>query len=164
MSVLGGLSLRRRLVLSMLVVLLVGVAAGFVWLWLAQPAEWEVRSNGIVLTEAESTGQFAVVAVFVLIGAIVSLVWAVAVTLSLDDPGWAVAPFIAAGSVLAALVAWRIGVELGPSDPRTVTGAAVGDHLPARLAVDGLAPFLVWPMFGLAGLIAATWVGQRRRS
>ncbi len=60
------------------------------------------------------------------------------------------------------MIAWRLGVRLGPPDPSSVKGASVGDHVPAKLAIDGMAPFLVWPIFGLVGLIVATLIGVAR--
>lgn len=142
--------------------LLLGIAAGFVWLWLAKPAEWEVRSNGIVLDEAASRGQFSVIVVFVIIGAVASLVWGMVVAWVMHDLGWPSTPLVVMGAVVASVIAWRIGVELGPPDPRSVTGAALGDTIPSRLGIDTIAPLLVWPLFGLIGLIGTTLIGVGR--
>lgn len=146
-----------RLVWCAAATLPVGVAAGFVWLWLAHPAEWEVRGNGMVLTEAASRGQFSVIVVFVLIGAVASFGWSWVTGHALAELGWMTTVVVILGTVAAAVIAWRLGVELGPPDPRTVTGAAVGAKLPSELAVDGFTPFLAWPIFGLLGLLGATW-------
>ncbi|MCW2769102.1 MAG: hypothetical protein JWR27_535 [Aeromicrobium sp.] len=140
--------------------LLLGIAAGFVWLWLANPAEWEARAEGIVLTEAAARGEFAVIVVFVLIGAVTSLAWAWGATVVLGDIGWVITPIVVVLSVVASILAWRVGVELGPPDPGSVSGVKVGDTIPARLAIDGVAPFLVWPIFALVGVVLGT-MGQR---
>jgi hypothetical protein len=140
--------------------LVLGVAAGLVWLWLAAPAEWEARDTGLVLTEAASKGQFSVIVTFVLIGAVASLMAGWAVGWRAHDLGWVLTPLVVVGTVAAAVVAWRVGVLLGPPDPTTATGVTVGDRVPAELEVDGIAPFLVWPIFGLLGLIVATWVSR----
>ncbi|WP_332664357.1 hypothetical protein [Aeromicrobium sp.] len=139
--------------------LLLGVAAGFVWERLATPAEWEVREAGVVMDEAASKGQFSVIVVFVLIGAITSLVWGAFAAWTLRDAGWIVTPFVVVLTLGASVIAWRVGVWLGPPDPSTVRDASVGDHIPARLAVDTFAPFLTWPIFGLAGFFGAMLVG-----
>ncbi len=144
-----------------LTMLLLGVAAGLTWLWLAQPAQWEVREGGIVLTEAGSTGQFSVVVLFVVIGAVVSVAWAAVVGWTVSDLGWLLTPIVVVLTALAALIAWRIGVELGPPSPETVTGVSVGDRIPAELSVDGVTPFVVWPIFGLLGVLAVTWADRR---
>lgn len=153
----------RRLLLSAAAMLLLGIAAGFVWLWLANPAEWEARAEGIVLTEAAAKGEFSVIVVFVLIGAVTSWLWAWATTVVLGDIGWVITPIVVVLSVLAAVIAWRVGVELGPPDPASVPGVEVGDTIPAQLAVDGVAPFLVWPIFALVGVVLGT-LGQRDRA
>ena len=142
--------------------LLVGIAAGFVWEQLATPAEWEVRSTGLVMDEAASKGQFSVDVVFVLVGLVAALLLGTVTTWTLRDMGWLVTPLVLAATIAAAVIAWQLGIHLGPPDPSAVKGAAVGDHIPAELAIDGLAPFLVWPIFGLIGLIVVTMIGVVR--
>lgn len=157
------LQITRRLVLASASMLVLAVLAGLVWMWLAEPAEWEVRDRGVVLTEAASRGQFSVIVVFVLVGIVASFVWAWAATWLLSDLGWLIIPVVVVLTAVASVVAWRVGVELGPPAPGSVSGAAVGDRIPAQLKVDGLAPFLAWPIFGLAGVIGATFVKGRLR-
>lgn len=154
--------LLRRLLLSAAAMLLVGVAAGFVWERLATPAEWEVRATGLVMDEAAAQGQFAVVVVFVLVGLVASLLLGTVTAWAWREAGWLVTPLVIATTAAASVLAWRLGVHLGPPDPSAAKDAAVGDHVPARLAIDGLAPFLVWPIFGLVGVMVATLVGAVR--
>ena len=153
----------RRVVVVSLAMLLLGIVSGLAWILLASPAQWEVREGGIVLTEAASRGQFSVIVVFVLIGIIVSLLWGWTATWLLADLGWLVIPLVVVLTSLAAVIAWRVGVELGPPPPGSVAGLSVGDRVPAQLVVDGLAPFVVWPVFGLVGVVGATWAGARSR-
>jgi hypothetical protein len=79
----------------------------------------------------------------------------------LRDVGWIATPFIIVSTLIASVIAWRLGVLLGPPDPSSVKGVAVGGHIPARLAVDGLPPFLAWPIFGLAGFIGGMVLSSR---
>jgi hypothetical protein len=148
---------RTRLVLTTAAMLLLGVAAGFVWVWLAHPAEWEVNANGIVLTEAAAKGQFSVIVVFVLIGVVASFLWAWFAVTELREIGWLITPLVIVATLLAAVIAWRLGVQFGPADPRSVAHPAVGDMLPSKLAIDGVPPFLAWPIFGLLGVL---WAGS----
>ena len=141
--------------------LLLGVAAGFVWERIATPAEWEVRETGLLMNEAASTGQFSVIVMFVLIGTVACLVWGGFAAWALRDMGWMVTPFIVVLTSIASLIAWRLGVQLGPPDPSSVRGLTVGDHVPAKLAINAVSPFLVWPIFGLAGFIGVTLLGTR---
>ena len=152
----------RRLAIATLATLLAGVVGGLVWVWLARPAEWVGRDGGIVLTEAASRGQFSVIVVFVGVGAAMSFASGWLTTRIVPDLGWLTVPVVAVLVTLAGLVAWRVGVELGPPAPGTVAGVGVGDKVPSQLAVDGIAPFLVWPIFGVLGVVLATWVGDHR--
>jgi hypothetical protein len=152
---------RQVLFLSLATVLL-GVVGGTVWLLLADPARWEARDGGIVLTEAASRGQFQVVVVFVIVGLVGSLCAGWGIAQLLPDVGWLLTPVVIVVTSLAALIAWRLGVALGPPSPTSVRGVQPGDTLPAQLAVDAVAPFLVWPIFGLLGALAATWSSDRR--
>lgn len=155
-------STARRLLVSTLAAALLGIIGGLVWLWLARPAQWEAREGGLVLTEAASRGQFSVVVVYVIVGVVTSMVCGWTVARVLPGLGWLVTPCVVVLTAVAAVVAWRVGVELGPPPPGTVAGVRTGDRVPSELAVDGIAPFLVWPIFGLVGVIAATWAGERR--
>lgn len=154
----------RRLVVAALVTVVTGLAAGLVWVWLAHPAQWEATEGRLVLTEAAARGRFSVVVVFVLIGVIVSVVGGWLVVRLVPDLGWLAVPVVAVLTVLAAVVAWRIGILLGPPDPSSVSGVKDGDRVPSELVIDSVAPFMVWPIFGLAGVIGATWSDGRRVS
>jgi hypothetical protein len=141
------------------VMLLLGVASGVVWQWLAKPAQWEVRSDGsIVLTEIAARDQFGVIVVFVVAGAVASLVWAFGSTFALRDLGWRLTPFVIIVTLLAGVIAWQVGVALGPVGPKSAVNPSVGDMLPSKLAIDGVAPLVVWPLFGVIGLLAAMWM------
>lgn len=137
--------------------LALGTASGFGWLLLANPAQWEVTSDGTVLTEEGAKGRFGVIVTYVVIGIVVAFVWGLVAGLKLRDIGWPLVPVFAFAAILAGVLAWRIGVAFGPPDPATVTGTAVGDKIPQRLAIDAFTPFLVWPIFALAGLFVAVY-------
>ena len=141
--------------------LVLGAVAGLVWQWLAEPAEWEVTAQGIVLTEEAARGQFRVVVRFVSIGAVVCFAWGWLAGHVLRELGWVLVPVFATVSALAALIAWQVGVALGPTHPRDVADPSLGDRLPAPLEIDAVTPFLVWSMFALAGLLLAAMLERR---
>ncbi|MDQ3156764.1 MAG: hypothetical protein M3Q98_08570 [Actinomycetota bacterium] len=148
-------------------VLALGTASGFAWLLLANPAEWEVTTDGVILTEEGAKGRFGVIVTFVLIGIVASFVWGLAAGLRLNDIGWPLVPLFVLGALLASVIAWQIGAAFGPPDPASVTGTSVGDKLPQELTIDSVAPFLVWPIFALSGLLLAVYyssgdVGPKR--
>jgi hypothetical protein len=151
----------KRLILLFAVMLGIGAVAGYAWAQLAHPAEWEVRTGGsIVLTEAAARDQFTVIMVFIGIGAVGSLVWAWLASLALRDLGWWLTPVVIVATAAGAVVAWRLGISVGPDGPAAAVRPAVGDKLPSKLAVDGVAPFLAWPIGGLLGVVCGTWLSR----
>lgn len=154
------MNVQRRVALASIAVLAMGLVAGLVWLWLAEPAQWVVRDNGIALTEGAAKGQFSVIVLFVGLGVVGSLLAGAGIGWTLQDLGWSITPLVIVLTTIAALIAWRIGVELGPADPATV-GGAVGDKISAPLEVDALAAFLAWPIAGLLGVVLAVGLDRR---
>ena len=150
-----------KLWVSVVAMLLLGVAVGLVWQWQAEPAEWLVRSDGsIVLTEVAARDQFGVIVVFVIAGAIASLIWGFATTLALRELGWRLTPFVILTTVVAAVVAWQVGMALGPEGPQAAVDPSVGDLLPSKLEIDSIPPFLAWPLFGMLGVVLSTWMSK----
>jgi hypothetical protein len=143
--------------------LLLGVVGAVLWVQLAEPAQWEVRETGVVLTEAASHGQFSVIVTFMLVGVVLSLLWGAGVARAVPELGWALTPLAIVATSAAAVVAWRLGVAWGPPNPLSVRDAAVGERLPAALAVDIVAPFLLWPAGGLAGVLIGSALVPRSR-
>ena len=82
----------------------------------------------------------------------------------LRELGWWLTPLVVVTTTVAAVVAWRLGVVVGPDGPLAAVNPRVGDKLPAKLAIDGVAPFLVWPIAGLLGVLGATWTGPTELS
>lgn len=150
------------LIRSIAAMLVLGVVAGLLWLWLASPAEFKVTDQGAILDEEASKGRFGVIVTFVLIGVVVAFLWGFFAGRVLHERGWTMVPVFALVAVAAALIAWKIGVALGPPDPSTVKGAKLGDSIPEQLTVDAIAPFLVWPIFAIAGQFLAVYLSGNR--
>jgi hypothetical protein len=151
----------KRIILAIVAMLALGVVAAFAWAQFAHPAEWQVRTGGsIVLTEVAAGDQFSVIVVFIVVGAIASFVWAWVTSLLLRDLGWWLTPLVIVTTLVAAVIAWRLGIAVGPDGPRAAVNPAVGTKIPSKLAVDGVAPFLVWPIVGLLGVVGATWTSR----
>ena len=146
-----------RLIRWSAVMLVLGVVGGLLWVWQADPAEWDVTKDGILLSEDAVRGQFSVVVTFMLVGAALSFLWAWAAGHAMRDLGWVRVPFFAVAAVVAGLIAWRIGVWLGPAGPEQASSPEVGDHLASQLKIDAVAPFLAWPIFALLGLLWDAW-------
>lgn len=155
--------MRRPLVRSIawtVLLLLLGVVAALVWKAVAEPSAYVVTERGAVLTEQAIRGQFQVVAVFMLVGAVVSLVWGAVVAVAMRRLGWTLVPWFVVATLAAGVVAWRLGTWWGPSDPTasSVKGLAVGDEVPSALQVDSWTPFLAWPVAALLALFVVTYL------
>ena len=150
----------KRVVASSALLLVLAVIGGAVWVWATDPADWVVTDRGTFPSDAASRGQFAAIVVFIGIGAVLCLVWGWVIGHVQRDLGWLLVPPFVVVASLAALITWRVGIWLGPSDPRDAVGTSIGDRLPAPLAIDAVAPFLVWPMMALVGLLVAAWLDR----
>jgi hypothetical protein len=151
-------------VTAVVAMLLLGAVVGWLWDTLARPAQWQVTERGILLTEEASARQVGVELLFVVLGAGASLLVGLAVGHLLRRLGWVVVPLVVLGTGAASVVAWRVGLWLGPGDPAASPDPQVGQRIPAELAVDSLASFVVWPIAGLVGVLLVTWlVGRPRR-
>ncbi len=134
-----------------------GALGAVAWAQLAQPSPWQVLSGRLVLTEEAARGDFRVALLFAAIGLVGGLVLGVVGQLSLRASIVGVA-LVAVASVLASVVAWRLGIVLGPPDPSSVAGLTDGDEVPSRLAVGSVVPFFAWPIGALVGVLLGTWV------
>ncbi|WP_156464605.1 hypothetical protein [Aeromicrobium sp. Root495] len=152
------------LLLWTLLLLALGVVAALLWKAVAEPSAYVVTERGAVLTEEAIRGQFQVVAAFMAVGALVSLVWGGVVAVVMNRLGWALVPWFVVATLAAGGVAWRLGTWWGPSDPTaaSVRGLSVGDEVPSALQVDTLAPFLAWPAGALLALLVVTYLSGLR--
>jgi hypothetical protein len=141
---------------------LTGALAGALWLWWAQPATWAVTQESITLDEGGSRSQFAVVVNFIAIGCVVSLLWGALVARKEPAWGWVVVPVTVAATLVAAVVAWRIGVDFGPGSVESQLPAKPGSTVTSPLKVDSVAPFLAWPIAGLVAVVATVALSGRR--
>jgi hypothetical protein len=158
----------RGLVLENLAVLaafaVVGLVAGWLWeRWATPPTgavvdgSWNLgrRVDGDYLVgDTDSLGHaFEVVGTFVLVGAAAGLVLGVLVALLCRRSELVTLVVVAASSVLAVFLCYRVGLALGPSDPGVAaSGSADGTMLSGDLAIDQLSPFVGLPLAALVGL------------
>lgn len=133
---------------------LIGVVAGVVWWAIADTATFIVTSDGVDLPDNEMREQFGVVAQFVIVGAVTSVLLGFVLGLT-TNVSWPAVPIVAVLAGQAAVVAWLVGTFLGPGDPNPKAG--VGARVNDSLGVDAVAPFVAWAVFGVAGLLLAVW-------
>lgn len=144
-----------------------GLLGAFAWATWAEPAHWAATERGLVMTESAVTAQFQVVAVFVAVGLVIGVLGGILTQvwirrrgpdLGWPDLGWMVVPIVAIGALIAALVAWRVGVAFGPPDPSSATNLNLGDTVPDRLAIDTPTAFFAWALAAVFGAGATAWL------
>jgi hypothetical protein len=140
--------------LAVLVLAVAGVLAGAVWEWVwTPPTGVVVDHEWVALDESSLRGQFSGTAWYVIVGAVAGLVGGAVAALFLDRVPLATLVGVVVGSVLGALLMYRVGIALGPGDPvHAAATADEGAHLPARLAVSGHSAWIALPAGALVAL------------
>jgi len=134
---------------------LAGAVAGFVWERVWTPAtgvvlDHEWRPDGALALQQ----QFSGTGWYVVVGTAAGLLLGLVATLLVDRVPLLTLVAVLAGSALAAWLMLRVGVALGPEDPRDLAASASdGTRLPARLEVSGWSPFIAFPVGALIGLV-----------
>ncbi|MEU5250227.1 AAA family ATPase [Streptomyces longwoodensis] len=143
--------LRDAAVVTVLVTVL-GVLLGLLWVWLAPrvPLVGDVVDGGWVVYLKDTEGEQAVGAdgTFTLLGLGFGAVTAAAVFLWRRRGGVPLVVALALGGLFASLIAWRIGLWLGPTDDVLTHAKSVGKGVtfsaPLKLGAHGA--LLAWSM------------------
>lgn len=134
----------------------VGLAGAVAWATWADPGTWVVVEGGLTMNEPGSRGQFGTVVTFVLVGLIAGLLLGLIAVVTSPRLGWTMTLIVGLLAVVASLIAWRLGVVIGPPDPTAVRDLSIGDSVPAELVVDTWVAFLAWPIGAMAGVLAGS--------
>jgi hypothetical protein len=132
-----------------------GVLLGVLWWWLAPhvPLVGSVVDDSWVVYLKDSEGEQAigVDGTFTLLALAFGALSGVAVFLWRRRGGVPLVVALGVGGLLASLVAWRLGVWLGPADDVIAHAKAVGEGVtfsaPLKLGAKGA--LLAWPLAGL---------------
>lgn len=138
---------------------LLGLLVGWLWSVLAHPPEFTVvRGNG-VMDEVQAAHQFQMTVTFTWLSASAALIWGAVCSVRFSVTGWPQVVTTVAASTVAGVIAWRLGVLLGPPSPEgAIRSASVGDKIPTRLILDSHGILLVWPVVALvAFVVVLTW-------
>lgn len=159
---------RGRMLRQLLVVLAVTVAAGavagLVWEWLWTPPVGVVEHHRWVLDEAGLSDDFAGTGTYIAVAAVTGVLVGALVTLLFDRAELVTLVAVVVGSVVAGWLMYRVGLAVGPPDPRTLARTAEeGAHLPGQLKVLGRSPFVAFPSGALVGLVVVFLGLSRRR-
>ena len=130
-----------------------GILVGAVWSLVAPTVPCTFVTGGCAYDPFEGGRFFVAEGLFSVLAATCGVLAALVARRWIHELGWPVVVALAVGGLLASVVAWRVGVWLGPDDPNAGPNA-LGElaALPLRLRSTGLLP--VW---SIASLVVALW-------
>ncbi|MFF9505802.1 ABC transporter permease [Streptomyces sp. NPDC014724] len=144
--------LRRAAVVTLLVTVS-GVVLGLLWAWLAPRVPLISDGTAVFLSDSEGEEAIGADGTFVLLALACGAVSAALVFWFQRRGGIALVVGLALGGLLGSLVAWRLGVWLGPNQDVVAHARAVGKGVvfdaPLRLRAKGAA-LLVWSLGAMA--------------
>jgi hypothetical protein len=156
-------SILRAARLNALVAVVFGVALGLLWLWLAPRVPVYANDGAVYLQDAEGEQVAGIDGTFMLLSLALGVISAILVFWRFRTGGVAVVIGLAAGSLLGAVIGWRLGIWLGPED-LVSQAKAVGNNkvFDAPLELHAKGALLVWPIAStLAHLGITTAFGPR---
>jgi hypothetical protein len=139
-----------------------GALAGVIW-WAVVPLPtYTVEPNGGANTTQQGLTQYvAGDAWFSLIGFVVGLAIGFAGWRLFRRIGWPVVALAIVGAVVAALVCWWVGWELGPGPfPARLAGASPGAQVPIELTLRAPVAVLVWPFAAVLVILLGSSLGR----
>ncbi|GAA0656201.1 hypothetical protein GCM10010193_03350 [Kitasatospora atroaurantiaca] len=148
----------RIAVLTTVACVLLGVVVGLLWLWLAPRVMLVATSDAIRYVDPEGEQRAGADSVFALLGLGAGVLTAlVAFLLSRGRGGGvAVAVGLAVGGLAGSLVAWQVGMRLGPGTDVIANAkhAGQGVEFSAAIELGARGALLVWPMTAMVLLLA----------
>ncbi|MFG3286449.1 hypothetical protein [Streptomyces sp. NPDC048111] len=142
----------RDAVVVALAVTVAGVALGLLWLWLAPKVPLIADDKAVFLKDTEGEEAIGGDGTFILLALGFGALSAAAVFLCRRGGGIALVVGLAAGSLLASLLAWRLGIWLGPNQDVVAAARAAGKGVTfdAPLKLDAKGALLAWPVTAMA--------------
>ena len=148
--------LARCAVVTLALFAVLGCLAGWLWSVWADPPQFVVTRNGAVMGAIEAGRSFGPDVVFSAITVVAGLTLGSLLGWRYGRVGWLLPVLAAVAAGIAAIIAWRLGIALGPPDPATaLQDASTGDLMPERLDVHARGLLLLWPVAALVGVIAS---------
>nr|WP_203600963.1 hypothetical protein [Streptomyces sp. SID10853] len=158
-----GPGLRTELVQAAVVAVVlavVGVLLGLLWMWLAPRVPLISDGKAVYLKDSEGEQAIGGDGTFALLGLAFGVVSAAAVFLFRRRGGVPLVLALAVGGLLGSLLAWRVGIWLGPSQDVVAAakheGKGVTFDAPLKLAAKGA--LLAWPVAAMIVHLGVTAV------
>jgi hypothetical protein len=148
----------RDAVAVTVLLVLCGILLGLLWLWLAPRVPLVSDGSAIYLKDSEGEQAIGADGWFTLLGLGFGVVAGGAAFLWRRHGGVGVVVGLAVGGVLASLLAWRVGVWLGPPQNVIAHAKQIGPnkvfYAPLELRAKGA--LLAWPIAAVAVFLALT--------
>jgi hypothetical protein len=154
----------KRGALTALVVAVCGVVLGLLWLWLAPRIPLVSDGKAVYLKDSEGEQAVGADGTFVLLGLGLGVLTALIAFWRCRRGGIGIVLGLAVGGVLGSLLAWRVGVWLGPTQDIVAHAKQAGAKkvFDGPLALQAKGALLVWPIAAtLAHLGLTTAFGPR---
>ncbi|NLU74594.1 ABC transporter permease [Streptomyces sp. HNM0575] len=134
-----------------LLVLVLGVGLGLLWWWLAPRVPLVKVDGGVFLKDPEGEEAIGADGTFVLLALGFGLVTGLVAFLRSRAGGIGIVIGLAVGALLGSVLAWQLGVLLGPSSDLAASAKAAGTNKtfdgPLKLQAKGA--LLAWPFIAL---------------
>ncbi|MFI1680211.1 DUF2567 domain-containing protein [Streptomyces sp. NPDC020607] len=150
-----GAGLRAEVVQAaviMVAVAVAGVLLGALWMWLAPRVPLVSDGKAVYLKDTEGEQAIGIDGTFTLLSLGFGLVSGVVVFLLRKRGGIPLVAGLAVGSLLGALLAWRVGIWLGPETDVVAHAKSLGKGVvfDAPLELKAMGTVLAWPVAALA--------------
>jgi hypothetical protein len=145
-----GRDLGRELIEAAVIVVVsavLGALLAWLWLTLAPRVPLELAQGAVILKDSEAEDSIAIDGTFALLGLAFGAVMAAAVFLVRKRGGIPLVLALAVGGVLGSLLAWKMGVWLGPTEDVVAHAKQVGPgkSFDAPLQLRAKGALLAWP-------------------
>jgi hypothetical protein len=147
-----------------LVVLVFGAGLGLLWLWLAPRVPLVSVDGGVFLKDPEGEEAIGADGTFVLLALGFGVVSGLVAFLRSRAGGIGIVVGVAVGALLGSVLAWQLGVWLGPESDLAASAKAAGANKPfdGPLKLQAKGVLLVWPFFALVTHLALMGVFGHR--
>lgn len=143
--------LAEAAVLMVVMALVGGVVLGLLWWWLAPQVPLVSDGSAVYLKDTEGEQAVGVDGTFVLLALGIGALSGLVVFLIRRHGGVPLVVALTLGGLLGAVLAWRLGVWLGPGTDVAARAEEVGSEVtfsaPIKLSAKGA--LLVWPLAGV---------------
>jgi hypothetical protein len=138
----------RQAAVITVVMVVSGVLLGLLWLWLAPHVPLVADGQAVYLKDSEGEQAAGVDGTFTLLAVGFGVLSALIVFLLRRQGGIALVVGLALGALLGAVVAWRLGVWLGPEQDVAAHAKQVGKGVTfdAPLELKAKGALLAWPL------------------